>query len=274
MSNEIKEVSLIASMRLLSEAAAATQRRMVEMSDIMIAPFQRFQKNMEPITKAINEMRGILLSGSNTSYFQNSMIEKDVFVIAPPPRRASTEEIVDVVMRRIELEHKADLRQIKIEKSIAIPDGVRWDDIRIDLKDNRSADIFCKKELIGTYDYELLGLVRRNTSAKIPNQQSEFLKQLAFASMSENLFKPTVQNIAQEMKIKSNDCHQIKRSLSKKLKTVFGIPKNPFHRYDPIEGYRPRFELRPPPLLRSKGELYSSGGSLYAETIDYTDTEE
>ena len=158
-----------------------------------------------------------------------------------------------------------------MERAISLPDEARWDDIRLDLKDNRSIEVFYKKERIGNYNYETFGLVRKSTSRKIPDRQGEFLEKLAFASMSGGLFKPTVQSMADEMKISQEVCYQIKKNLVKKLKAAFGISNNPFHSYDPVNGYRPRFELRPPSLLRGDGELHGSGGRLYEETTEYSD---
>ena len=226
---------------------------------------------MRPVLEAAaNESRKVFEAVAENASFSDLFKQKETILWVPPRKYPSTEEIADAVAKKMKLAGKT-ARQNRTEKLIPIPNGARWEDIRLDLKDNRSIDVFYKNELMGNYDYEDIGLARKNTSRKIPDRQSEFLEKLSIASMFDGAFKATVRSISLEMKISEAMCHQIKKSLAEKLKTAFKLSSNPFLPYDPAEGYRSRFELRPISLLRGDGELHTSGGHIYEKTKNYSD---
>lgn len=231
-------------------------------------------EQMRPVLEAAaNESRKVFEAVAENASFSDLFKQKETILWVPPREYPSTEEIADAVAKKMKLEGKTAHRN-RTEKLIPIPDGARWEDIRLDLKDNRSIDVFYKNEPMGNCGYEDLGLVRKNTSKNIPDKQSKFLERLSLASMPGNSSKMTVENMASAMGASKEMCHQIKKSLSEKLRFAFKISGQPFFSYDPAEGYRPRFELKPIPLFRGDGELHASGGSLYDETTDYSDSDE
>lgn len=233
-------------MRPVLEAAAAAVEPVVRMAS-------EAQKSFEAI------MDGVCLP---------DLSEEETFIAAFPREYPTTEEIAEAVAKKMKL---GGSRPDRTDKKIQIPNEAKWEDIRLDLKDNRSITVFYKDERVGNFGYEDFSLVRKSTARKVPDRQAEFLEKISFVSMPGSSFKATIQDVAVEMNIKADTCHQIKKSLAEKLRVAFGIHGDPFLRYDPIEGYRTRFALRPFSLLRGDGEMHASGGKLYEETTDYSE---
>lgn len=225
----------------------------------------------EPAIRMADKARKAFEIVIENARFPDPFSREECFIATIPREYPTTDEIAEAVTRKMKL---GDKRQNRAEKKIQIPGGARWEDVRLDLKDNRSIDIFYKNERMGNFDYEDIGLIRKNTTRKTPDRQAEFLEKISFVSMSGSPFKPTVQDVATEMKITVATCHQVKKSLAEKLRMAFGIHNDPFLRYDHAEGYRTRFALRPYSLLRGDGELHASGGNLYEETTNHSDSDE
>jgi|GEM_PF-1621273 len=259
-------------MRPLFELAIKFHRHNQEALAPTINSALAFQEAAKPVLQTILTSQKAFADMVRT---MRPVTGPDTRIIIPLPTRRyqSAEDVAEVLFKKLEQRGQAKQRTKSLdkEKTIPVPDGTQWNELRIDLKDNRTVDVFHKKERLGNYDYESLGLVRRNTDRKVPDRQGELLKLLAIASIFGGSFKPTISAIADHMNISGNACQQIKKSLSRKLQIAFGIQGSPFHRYDPVAGYRTRFELRPEALLRGDGEIHASGGSLYDEATDYTE---
>jgi len=245
-------------------------RRTQEAFIPFVNSIRAFQEAVRPTLQAIRISREAFTNMTQMVRPQR-LLNSETFVLPPSRRYPSAEEVADVVVRKLEQRNQAK-QQIEFDsnkRAISVPDWAQWEELRLDIKDTRSFDIFHKYQLLGNYDYEAIGLVRSNTERKVPDRQSEFLSLLALTSMPGNKFKPTVSAVANQLEISKSACYQIKRILSKKLRTAFGIQRDPFYPYDPEEGYKTRFKLRPESILRGDGELHASGCRLYDETTDY-----
>lgn len=259
-------------MRPLFEQAAKFHRQTQEAFAPIINSVWTLQETARPALQAIFASRKMLTDVARAMRLDHELGAK-MFILPSRQRQPSAEEIAEALFKKLEQNNQVKQRTKASDKKkvILVPAGAQWNELRLDLKDNRSIDVSYKKQVIGNYDFEYFGLVRKNTDRKIPNRQSEFLKLLAFATMPGVAFKPTIAEISKHLKISESACHQIKKLLSKKLGAAFGIQGNPFYPYDYVDGYRPRFELRPESLLRDDGEIHRSGGILEEEIADYTE---
>ncbi len=231
------------------QAFAQTQSKMRE----AMAPFEAAAKRLKEFTNEVTKPSSFSL-------------DRTFFLPPPAPRYPSAKEIA-IEMVNINSENKKTAKDHD-GKTIPIPDQGLWENVRLDLQDNRSITIFYNTERIGTFDYEDLELTRKSQGRVIPDRQAHFLQKLAFAFVSGGKFKPTVESMAQELHISNVDCYQVKSILTKKLKKTFGLTANPFYPYDRTEGYSPRFKLRPQPLLRGDGKVHASGGKFFEETFE------
>lgn len=188
--------------------------------------------------------------------------------IHPDDQEYLVERMVIAVERRIPIPKQAQVIETQ-KRIVAMPPGATWDDGKTKLKmeSDRTLSVFYSGELVRNYDYEELGFARKNTKPALPDRQWEMLEKLSMADLYGGAFKPTVASLAEEMRMSPSACQQIKCSLAKKLKAAFGMPGQPFRKYDPTEGYRLKASLEPIGLLRGGGELYRPGGSLHDNGI-------
>lgn len=155
----------------------------------------------------------------------------------------------------------------KIEPVVKLPKGAIWEDLELRFKNTHTIDIFHKRELVSTQDYERLGFGARNTRDKNPNKSWNFLHLLAIAIGYEARKTPLKSLFIDPLKTSEMGCDQIRGRLSEKLKRAFGISSDPFQPYDRYRGYQTKFVLKSERNLRGDGELHASGGTLYEEKV-------
>lgn len=174
--------------------------------------------------------------------------------------------------------HRKRMEAIKKEKNRNKPShriyaGPVWDDIEIKLKDPFEIEVFKNKKFIEQIDYIKL---RFDTGIKNkkPDRQWQFLILLSLLQ-GKNEKKATNKEMAESMseklgrEISVNNCETIKKNLSKKLSKIFGIDDDPFYTYKEHGYYKPKFTLKPIPILRGDGEVYITHKKEFNDEIDY-----
>jgi hypothetical protein len=257
--------------RCVTEMLAPSVRAAEEIARIMQPHLEhaaRMQEMMEGVTKGISFPTSI----------SEPFGEEVVYIPRPEPTvvrldRHSVDLIVEKVVTILKTERSATDQQKEVlppKPSIDLPDGATWNDVELRLADIYSLRVLCKRKLIGQYDYAALGFDKKNTRDRTPDKQWGLLVQLAVMIETKKV-KPTIGNLSHHLGIKSGACEKLKASLSKKLQAAFGISSDPFLKYDAVEGYRPKFTLRPESLLRGTGELHSSGKEFHEDTYNEED---
>ena len=145
-----------------------------------------------------------------------------------------------------------------------VPQSAHWEDIRIRMKTDRAASVFCHGALLGEFDCADFLCAKRNTSLKIPSKQWRMLQQLALLAGLHQGFIVTISALAGSLKTTPSGLHHIKGTLSENLRTAFGVLDDPFLPYDAELGYRPKFQIEPEAMLRID-ELHGSGGELFCD---------
>ncbi|MFA6077312.1 MAG: hypothetical protein WC735_04545 [Candidatus Paceibacterota bacterium] len=160
------------------------------------------------------------------------------------------------------------------EPIIILPQGARWEDVEISFIDAHSITVRCKHNHVGKYDFEELRFSKRKSEKEeIPGGVLwKLLLELSMLSGVKGA-RPTKHAILEAEKwIKENTLEKRRSNLATKLQGIFPIKDDPFLPYDQIEGYRTKFILKPPAILRGDGELHRSGipfkDSLYDDEDD------
>jgi len=255
-------------MRPFIEQAADTHRRINEMVAPINGALASFRTAMAPMMQSVARMQEVADIEKPTLEPRRAVIFNPQ-TIGPRYRYPSPEDIAYVVREEIEDYFGEKTKQkdsIQTKPVIPLPSSARWEDLELYRAETHDITVFYKKSRVGKYDYEILGLARKNTKDRRPNKQAELLEQLSVIYEFGGLNAPTVDNLAQTMKISKGACEKRKEALSKKLRLVFGIMEDPFHPYDPDTGYRTKFILKPEPLLRGSGDVHASGG-MYRDEI-------
>jgi len=144
---------------------------------------------------------------------------------------------------------------------VPMPAGAKWEDAKFCFQDNHAVKVFHKGKSLGIFDYAELGFARGNTRDKSPNKAWALLQKMSVL-LELGGMKPTKQNLASELHVTGGACEKLKATASKLLQTACGISDDPFRKYDTEDGYRPKFILKPEPILRGDGELHRSGKKL------------
>ncbi len=145
---------------------------------------------------------------------------------------------------------------------VILPVGATWTDITIAFKNEYDIDVSYKDTHIGTYSYEQLEFGRANTSWNKPNKLWGLLRVLAVGEeyKTPHTIVFTKEHLMKVCEVNTeNSVEKQKSDLAKNLRSVFGIQEEPFEPYSPELGYRPKFRLRPEPVMRGDGELHASG---------------
>lgn len=148
------------------------------------------------------------------------------------------------------------------QPKIDVPDGAKWSDMTIAFKNSQDVEVRFKDTRLGIFSHEQLGFARGNTEMNSPNKLWLLLEMLAMAEEFESDQKIVLTNdhLKDVFKCKKvNVIEKQKSSLSMSLRQAFGIHEDPFEKYTNEQGYRPKFKLRPEPVLRGNGELHASG---------------
>ncbi len=143
-----------------------------------------------------------------------------------------------------------------MEPKVKLPADAKWSDITITFKNSQDVEVQYKDNKMGVFSHEQLGFARGNTEMNSPNKLWLLLEMLAMAEefVSDKKVVLTKGHLKDE-----NVVEKQKSSLSMSLRLALGIQEEPFEKYTQEQGYRPKFRLRPEPVLRGDGELYSSG---------------
>jgi hypothetical protein len=149
-----------------------------------------------------------------------------------------------------------------MEPKVKLPAGAKWSDITITFKNSQDVEVQHKDTKMGVYSHEQLGFARGNTEMNSPNKLWLLLEMLAMAEefVSDKKVVLTKGHLKDVFQCKDeNVVEKQKSSLSMSLRLALGIQEEPFEKYIPEQGYRPKFRLRPEPVLRGDGELHPSG---------------
>ncbi len=149
-----------------------------------------------------------------------------------------------------------------MEPKVKLPADAKWSDITITFKNSQDVEVQYKDNKMGIFSHEKLGFARENTEMNQPNKLWLLLEMIAMTEEYEGDKKVvlTKEHLKNAFKCKSeNVIEKQKSSLSMSLRLATGIQEEPFEKYTPEQGYRPKFRLRPEPVLRGDGELYPSG---------------
>lgn len=158
---------------------------------------------------------------------------------------------------------------------LSFPEAVQWEKVTLKIKEGMNEmEIFYAGKHIETADYIQLGFFAGKKQQK-KDRQWEFLCALSVLSATD-----ITQATADKMRhmiavnakttLSTNNVHQIKKSLVKKLRAIFKTDEDPFH--DRRDYYLPRFTILPEPELR-RPEIWSQGGKLN-ENRAFEDEEE
>ena len=153
-----------------------------------------------------------------------------------------------------------------MEPKVQLPTGAKWSDITITFKNGHDVEVQYKDIKMGVFSHEQLGFARGNTEMNSPNKLWLLLEILAMAEefVIDKKVVLTKEHLKDVFKCKNeNVVEKQKSSLSMSLRLAFGIQEEPFEKYTPEQGYKPKFRLRPVPLLRGDGELHPSGHQLH-----------
>lgn len=177
----------------------------------------------------------------------------------------------ETTVEEVELPQKATVQVKKpknkkdvlfMESKVKLPAGAKWSDITITFKNSQDVEVQYKDTKMGVFSHEQLGFARGNTEMNQPNKLWLLFKMIAMTEEYEGDKKVvlTKEHLKNAFKCKSeNVIEKQKSSLSMSLRLALGIQEEPFEKYTPEQGYRPKFRLRPEPVLRGDGELYPSG---------------
>lgn len=149
-----------------------------------------------------------------------------------------------------------------IAPKVPLPTGAKWSDITITFRNSHDVEVNYGDTSLGKFSHEQLGFARGNTEMSSPNKLWLLLEMLAVAEEFESDKKivMTTEHLMTVFKAKKlNVIEKQKSSLALSLRLAFGIHDEPFELYTHEHGYRPKFKLRPEPLLRGDGELHPSG---------------
>lgn len=169
------------------------------------------------------------------------------------------EYIADVVVSRL-----IELQEVLTQSAVVpLPQGAWWEQIRIDLQEGGDhINVHYGDAAIDSYHYSDLGFAKKNSRQMLPSAEWKLFVVLARCyELKHKEAPPTKNALVHQWKIAptANALEKQMSRLSQKLSEVFGIPARPFLPYDPKEGYRTKFMLRPEPILRGDGKLHRSG---------------
>ena len=250
--------------RRVSEMLAPSVRAAEEIARIMRPHLEhaaQMQKMMEGVT------RGITMPMISPP----PRLSREAVVYVPRSEPAivrfhpdSVEDIVKKVVAALKSEPQIGDNQKESttpKSTVDMPDGATWNNTELRFADAHTLRVLHKEKSLGSYDYAALGFARENTKEGLHDKQWDFLTQLSVFIEMKGV-APTIENLSRHLKISRGACEKRGQNLSKQLQMAFGINSDPFHKYDSVKGYRPKFALKPEPLLRGDGEVHRSGGSL------------
>ncbi len=266
---------------LFMEQQAEMHRRVAEALAPMTRAAEEIARATQPLIDDWVRMQEMLQSISlpvlptPSSIFAPYRVEEPIEYIPRPtgPKIVRLDEYsMNTIVEKVVVLFKTEASQIPIApiSIVPMPVGATWDDTELRLADIHTLRVFHKRKLIGPYDYAALNFDRKNTKDRTPDKQWGLLVQIAVIVETKK-FKPTIESLSRHLGITRGACEKLKENLSKKLKDAFGISSDPFLKYDPVEGYRPKFTLKPEALLRGKGELRSSGKEFHEDSYKEED---
>lgn len=141
---------------------------------------------------------------------------------------------------------------------ISLPSGTRWESLTLTFLNELEIEVRLGRKLIGRYDHQKLGFANLKTKDKRANKAWVLLRLLSVLGSQ----KATVEMVSTSghfSKTSKNNIHATMVILSKQLREAFGLwEDDPFYNYWEYRYYKPRFTLKPLPLLRGDGEVFIS----------------
>jgi len=155
-------------------------------------------------------------------------------------------------------------RRMRHSVEIVLPEIAQWGKVELKIKEGlKEVEIFYDGTFIQSADYAQLGFFSGKKQQK-PDRQWGFLCALSVLSATD-IKQATADKMRNMVAVNSKatlstgNVHQIKRTLVKRLRTLFKTDEDPFH--DRRDYYQPKFTILPEPDLR-RAEIWAQGGKL------------
>jgi hypothetical protein len=159
---------------------------------------------------------------------------------------------------------------------LSFPEAVQWGKVTLKMKEGmHEMEIFYNGKYIETTDYIQLGFFTGKKQQK-KDRQWGFLCALSVLSATDITLATAdkmraMVAVNSKLTTSTNNVHQIKSTLVKRLRALFKTDDNPFN--DGMGYYDPKFKILPEPNLRRE-ELWKTGGRLNENrSSDDTDKE-
>jgi hypothetical protein len=190
-------------------------------------------------------------------------------------------QILELTINKKKVQKEIELLTKKTEKNEKIslllpnlPTGLKWDDVQMKFENEFDIVIYIKKKFYKKISNVEMGFFRGKTKSKLPTREWCFLLLLSvIQEQKEN--EATAERMAvtlssyTDSQINKNNCEKIKSKLSYKLNDLFGISEDPFFRYSNLGYYKTKFQLKPIPSIRGKGEIYIPPRDDFIEDQDF-----
>ncbi|OGN26030.1 MAG: hypothetical protein A2925_04860 [Candidatus Yanofskybacteria bacterium RIFCSPLOWO2_01_FULL_44_22] len=165
-------------------------------------------------------------------------------------------------------------RRLRHTIDLPLPETMQWEKVTLKMKDGlKEVEIWYDGKHLATVDYIQLGFFTGKKQQN-PDRSWGFISALSVLSATD-ITQATAPNMRRMVAVntgitlKTANVHQIKKTVTNRLRAIFKTDENPFH--DNKNYYHPRFTLLPPPALRQE-EVWQQGGKLN-ENLPYEDTE-
>lgn len=198
--------------------------------------------------------------------------KENPLVFLPSPSRTqsevSEERIAELVFQKINAAAKSNGASLAPISKVAVllPKGAHWEDLKIVFKNEFDLMVYLRGKHVGTYSHSILGFVKRSSKDK-PDRQWDLLKLFAILGSNPGQMKPTIEDLARTLKISKDACTKAKESLVNKLQVAFGLVEDPFDGYDPVFGYKPKFQIESETILRNE-EPFTHGRKIIDILLD------
>jgi hypothetical protein len=176
----------------------------------------------------------------------------------------------------VKIERKLDVLQESLDKVIGIAktrkeakplvDAKSWPEVEIKFKDEFAIEVYICGNYSRALEYGEIGLHIPGKNSK-PNAQWNFLFHLSMV-ISSREEEATIEWMTKSLKIKRSTVNKTRSDLCRKLKTLFGLKDDPFYSYREHGYYKPKFKIKPIPIMRGNGNIYSHD-ARYDDNMGY-----
>ena len=202
--------------------------RMAPVINAAIENQRRIQQTLSPILKSLEPTMEIVANITRSIQPVLNSITFPSFVTEAPAAETRAEAKPTLIRRT---------------SAVDLPIGATWHGVKISFKDEHTIKVRYECRLIGIYSAEKLGFTRGNTNEARTNYQWDLLRILSMEEFFDGKWKPTVENLMDHFDLNKNTVEKRKELLTTTLKEAFGIDDNPFHKYNKLVGYKPKFQL-------------------------------